>query len=344
MSTDRRATIAAIRSQLPARIVTNAELAPDVGWTAEEIFAKTGIAQRHVAGPDECVSDLATGAAEKLLRDTGADRARVDFLILCTQTPDHLLPATACLVHARLGLGAACAAFDLNQGCSGYLYALGVAAALIRSGMAASGLVLTGDTYTKFIHPRDRSVRTLFGDAATATLLRATTGPGLDHFVFGTDGAGARNLIIPAGGTRLPRSAETAQAVTDASGNTRAPDHLLMNGTQIFNFTLQRVPGLVAGVLAAAGRRPEEIDWFVFHQANRFMLDHLRQKLGVPPEKMVWFLENTGNTVSSSIPLALEHAAAAGRFAPGQRVLLAGFGVGYSWGGALLEWPGDYRP
>lgn len=340
MSTDRWATIAAIRSQLPARVVTNAELAVDVGWTAEEIFAKTGIAQRHVAGPDECVSDLATTAAEKLLRDTGADRSRVDFLILCTQTPDHLLPATACLVHARLGLGAQCAAFDINQGCSGYLYSLGLASALIRSGMAAQGLVLTGDTYTKFINPRDRSVRTLFGDAATATLVRAADWPGLDHFVLGTDGSGARNLIIPAGGTRLPRSADTARATTDPSGNTRSSDDLFMNGTQIFNFTLRRVPELLAAVLAQGGLRQADIDWFVFHQANRYMLDHLRQKLGVPPEKMVWFLENTGNTVSSTIPLALEHAAAGKKFSPGQRVLLAGFGVGYSWGAALLRWPG----
>ena len=322
MTTRRWATIEAVRSQLPVRVVTNAELAPDVGWTAAEIFAKTGIAQRHVAGPEECVSDLATAAAEKLLRDCQVNRASLQFLILCTQTPDHFLPATACLVHARLGLAATCAAFDINQGCSGYLYSLGLASALVRSGMAERGLVLTGDNYTKFIHPHDRSVRTLFGDAATATLIRTGDAPGLDHFVFGTDGSGARHLIIPAGGTRLPRSAQTAAPETDSSGNVRTPNNLFMSGAHIFNFTLKRVPELFADILARGGIGREQVDWFVFHQANRYLLDHLQQKLQVPPEKMVRFLENTGNAVSSTIPLALT-AVATGKFRPGQRVLLA---------------------
>ena len=340
MNPARWAALVAIRSQLPVRVETNAELASDVGWTAEEIFAKTGIRERHVAGPDECVSDLAFAAADKLLRETAVDRHSIQFLILCTQTPDHFLPATACLVHARLGLGENCAAFDVNQGCSGYVYALALASALIRSGMAERGLVLTGDNYTKFIHPQDRSVRTLFGDAATATLLQASDRPGLDHFVLGTDGTGARNLILPAGGTRLPRSPATAEPVTDDSGNRRAPDNLYMNGPQIFNFTLRRVPELFAQVLARSGRQKTDIDWFVLHQANRFLLDHLRQKLNLPPEKMVYHLENTGNTVSSTIPLALEQASADGRLRPGHCVLLAGFGVGYSWGAALCQWSG----
>ncbi len=334
----RWATIQAIRSYLPEKVVTNADLSPELGWAAEEILAKTGIAQRHVAGPKECVSDMAVLAAEKLLREGAVDRTEVEFLILCTQTPDHLLPATACLVHQRLGLRNECAAFDINQGCSGFVYSLALASALIRSGMARCGLVITGDNYTKFINPKDRSVRTLFGDAATATMVRASEAPGLDHFVLGTDGTGAKNLIIPAGGTRLPRGEQTAQSTTDASGNTRCQNNLFMDGPQIFSFTLKRVPELLSGVLARSGLPAEDIDWFVLHQANRYMLDHLRQKLKIPPEKMVWFLENVGNTVSSTIPLALEHAAAQGQFRPGQRLFLAGFGVGYSWGATLLQW------
>jgi 3-oxoacyl-[acyl-carrier-protein] synthase-3 len=337
------ATIEAIRSYLPEKVLTNADLSPEVGWTADEIFAKTGIAQRHVAGPKECVSDMAVLAAEKLFRECGADRTAVQFLILCTQTPDHYLPATACLVQERLGLSNQCAAFDINQGCSGFIYSLGLASALIRSGMADRGLVITGDNYTKFINPKDRSVRTLFGDAATATLVRATDQVGLDHFVFGTDGTGARNLIIPAGGTRLPHGEQTAQSVTDASGNTRCQNDLFMDGPQIFSFTLKRVPELLSAVLARSGLQAAEIDWFVLHQANRYMLDHLRQKLKIPPEKMVWFLDGVGNTVSSTIPLALEHAAAQGQFCPGQRLFLAGFGVGYSWGATLLQWSGPAK-
>ena len=343
MNTTRWATVEAIRSYLPEKVVTNVELAPELGWTAEEIFAKTGIAQRHVAGANECVSDMAVLAAEKLFRDCAADRNTVDFLILCTQTPDHYLPATACLVQHRLGLSHQCAAFDINQGCSGYVYSLGLASALIRSGMAECGLLLTGDNYTKFINAKDRSVRTLFGDAATATLVRAGHRPGLDHFVFGTDGAGAKNLIIPAGGTRFPRGEQTAQPVTDGSGNTRSQNDLFMDGPQIFSFTLKRVPELLSGVLTRSGLQATDIDWFVLHQANRYMLDHLRQKLKIPPEKLVWFLEKVGNTVSSSIPLALEHASVQGRFRAGQRLFLAGFGVGYSWGATLLQWTEPIR-
>jgi 3-oxoacyl-[acyl-carrier-protein] synthase-3 len=338
MNTTRWATVEAIRSYLPEKVVTNADLSPEVGWIAEEILAKTGISQRHVAGANECVSDMAVQAAEKLFSEGHTDRKAVEFLILCTQTPDHYLPATACLVQHRLGLSTQCAAFDINQGCSGYVYSLGLASAFIRSGMAECGLVLTGDNYTKFINAKDRSVRTLFGDAATATLVRTGQGPGLDHFVFGTDGAGAKNLIIPAGGTRLPRGEQTAQLVTDGSGNTRCQNDLFMDGPQIFSFTLKRVPELLSGVLARSGLQVTDIDWFVLHQANRYMLDHLRQKLKIPPEKLVWFLERVGNTVSSTIPLAIEHAAAKGQFREGQLLFLAGFGVGFSWGATLLQW------
>jgi 3-oxoacyl-[acyl-carrier-protein] synthase III len=338
MNNCRWATVEAIRSYLPERVVTNAELAPELGWSPEEILAKTGISQRHVAGANECVSDMSVLSAEKLFRECAIDRKAVEFLIQCTQTPDHYLPATACLVQHRLGLSDRCAAFDINQGCSGYIYSLGLASALIRSGMAQCGLVLTGDNYTKFINAKDRSVRTLFGDASTATLIRASEEPGLDAFVFGTDGAGAKNLIIPAGGTRLPRSEKTAQPVTDSSGNTRCPNDLFMDGPQIFSFTLKRVPELLSSVLARSSLQATDIDWFVLHQANRYMLDHLRQKLKVPQERLVWFLENVGNTVSSTIPLALEHAAAKGQFGVGQRLFLAGFGVGYSWGATLLRW------
>jgi 3-oxoacyl-[acyl-carrier-protein] synthase-3 len=340
------AGIGAIRSYLPERVVTNEELSEAIGWTPDEILAKTGIAARRVAAPDECVSDLATAAAERLLADLDLDRDSVEFLILCTQTPDHFLPTTACLVQERLGLCTDCAAFDVNQGCSGYLYSLGIASGFIRSRMFSRGMVITADTYSKLLHPQDRSVRTLFGDAAAATWIMAGDVPGLEHFVFGTDGRGAQNLIVPAGGARLPRSAATGRAATDSSGNRRSQDNLFMNGPEIFAFVQRRVPELVESTLGAAGLGPEEIDAYVFHQANRFMLEHLRHKMRIPRERMILHLEEVGNTVSSTIPLALEHAAVQDRFAPGDRLLLAGFGVGYSWGAAILTWgdrPGDGR-
>ena len=329
-------TILAVRGFLPKGVLTNEQLALELGWPPSEIFAKTGIAERHISSKSECVSDLATGAGERLLGELNCDRDSIDFLILCTQSPDHFLPTTACLVQARLGLNETCAAFDINQGCSGFIYSLAIAQGLIAGGLGRRGLVITADTYTKFIHPQDRSVRTLFGDGAAATLVEACDGSGLSAFVLGTDGRGANNLIVPAGGTRLPHSQETSRVNIDAQGNTRSADNLFMQGQEIFTFTLRRVPEIVAGVLAKAGLNMSDIDWFVFHQANRFMLEHLRKKLGVPVEKMVYFHEKTGNTVSTTIPLTIEDANRRGLFKLGHRILLAGFGVGYSWGGCLL--------
>ena len=198
--------------------------------------------------------------------------------------------------------------------------------------------MITADTYTKLIHPSDRSVRTLFGDGATATLVEQCDKPGLSSFFLGTDGTGACNLIVPAGGMRQPKSPATSVASTDAQGNTRSAENLFMNGQEIFTFTLKRVPELIAGVLDPAGIAAVDIDWFVFHQANRFMLEHLRKKLSIPVDKMIYFHQSTGNTVSSTIPLALEDARQRGVFKAGQKLLLAGFGVGYSWGGCLLTW------
>lgn len=329
-------TIRAIRGFLPDERLSNETLAPEVGWSAAEIHEKTGIAERRIAAPFQCASDLALGAGRRLLNEVNIDPKSIDFLIVCTQTPDYLLPATACLVHASLELKPECGAFDINQGCSGYIYSLAVAHGLLTSNIGKRGLVITADTYSKLIHPHDRSVRTLFGDGATATLVEQCDRPGLSSFVLGTDGAGARNLIVPAGGMRLPKSTNTSEAAIDAQGNTRSDENLFMNGQEVFAFSLKRVPELVAGVLDAASLSCEDIDWFVFHQANRFMLESLRKKLSIPVEKMIYFHESTGNTVSSTIPLVLEDARLRGVLKAGQKLLLAGFGVGYSWGGCIL--------
>jgi 3-oxoacyl-[acyl-carrier-protein] synthase-3 len=219
---------------------------------------------------------------------------------------------------------------------------LGLAQGLLRTGQASRVLLITAETYSKFIHPQDKSVRTLFGDAAAATLIEAVssevdTAPAL--FAFGTDGKGARNLIVPAGGMRTPCTPETAQAVSDENGNWRSQNNLFMNGAEIFNFTLCAIPECVSRLLTRANRRIEDVDFFVFHQANRFMLEHLRKKLRIPSEKFCLCLGHCGNTVSSSIPIALKHASLEQRLQHGQLVMLVGFGVGYSWGATLLQWP-----
>jgi len=338
----RHAAIRGVEYALPPGVLDNEQLAAEFkDWTAEKIFAKTGIRERHIAGPEQCASDLGFEAATKLL-DTGlCDRGSIDFLLYCSQTPDYFLPTTACVLQHRLQLSPACGALDYNLGCSGYVYGLGLAKGLIESGQANHVLLVTADTYSKTIHPQDKSVRTIFGDAGTATLVSAVEAPApaLGPFVYGTDGAGAKNLIIPTGGFRTAPVA-AAPLLADGSGNARTVNNLYMNGSEIFAFTLRVVPEMVQQVLGKAGLTLADIDLCVFHQANKFMLDHLQKKLGVPGERFFVDMADVGNTVSSTIPIALQRARAAGRIRPGSRLLLAGFGVGYSWGAALVQWDG----
>ena len=337
------AVVSAIDYYLPEPVVTTADLAAEFPeWSVGKIDEKTGIRERHVAAAGECASDLAAKAAEKLFNAGACRPEEVDFVLLCTQTPDHFLPTTACLLQDRLGIPCTAGALDFNLGCSGYVYGLGLAEGLISSGQASRVLLLTSDTYSKFLHPRDRSVRTIFGDAAAATLLsaQASAAPSIGPFVYGTDGSGGSNLIVPAGGMRCPRTAETAVSSADQAGNERSRDNLFMNGAEIFTFTLKVVPRTVDCMLARAGLSLTDIDLFVFHQANRYMLEHLRKRLKIPAEKFQLALDHCGNTVSSTIPIALKEASREGRLSPGNLVMLVAFGVGYSWGATLLRWSG----
>lgn len=338
------AYIKAIEYYLPDRVLTNEMLVgefPD--WTVEKIQEKTGIETRHIAADGECSSDLGVCAARKLF-DSGACVAKdIDYVLFCTQSPDYFLPTTACLVQERLGISTATGAIDYNLGCSGYIYGLGLAKGLVETAQASSVLLITAETYSKYIHPGDKSVRTLFGDAAAATLVQRVedSGPAsvsLGPFVYGTDGKGENNLIVPTGGLRHPRTDESSHVFPDESGNLRSKDNLFMNGPEIFTFTLSHVPGLVGDLLRKSGKRLEDIDLFIFHQANKFMLEHLRRKIKIPEEKFYMSFKNYGNTVSSTIPIAFRDALNEGRIGPGSVVMLVGFGVGYSWGATLVHW------
>ena len=338
-----KAAISAIEYYLPPQSLTTEQLSAEFPeWSVEKIDDKTGIHQRHIAGPDECASDLAVAAGERLFASGACRPEQVDYLLLCTQSPDYFLPTTACLVQDRLGIPTRAGALDFNLGCSGYIYGLGLAQGLIETGQASRVLLITAETYSKFLHPGDRSVRTIFGDAAAATLLTAVAEnePKLGPYVFGTDGRGAPNLIVPTGGMREPRTAASAVEMRDESGNVRSRDSLFMNGAEIFNFTLDVVPRTVSELLRRAGKTQDEIDVFVFHQANRYMLEHLRRKLKLPPEKFCVVIRHCGNTVSSSIPIALKETAASGGLPAGRLLMLVGFGVGYSWGATLVRWTG----
>jgi 3-oxoacyl-[acyl-carrier-protein] synthase-3 len=287
---------------------------------------------------------MAVKAAQKLLDRNICAPANIDFVILCTQSPDYFLPTSACLIQDRLKLPKKTGAFDFNLGCSGFIYGLAIARSFIECGLAGNVLLLTADTYSKFIHPMDRSVRTLFGDAAAATIVRGVETdnsgrPLIGPFVFGTDGGGAEHLIVPAGGLRSPRSAETALEQRDDKGNTRAKDHLYMNGPAILTFSMTAVPPLVESLLAQSGMAREDIDAFVFHQANKFILDVLRRQCKIDPDRFVIDLADKGNTVGSTIPIALADASRGGKLKPTSRLMLVGFGVGLSWAGALVVLP-----
>ena len=334
------ARIADIAMHLPEKVLRNDELAaiyPD--WSSEKIFEKTGIAERRVAAPTETAGDLALQAAHNLFAQGTVSTSDVDFIILCTQAPDYILPTTACILQSKLGISRNAGALDVNLGCSGFVYGLSLAKGLIETGSAKCVLLLTADTYSKYIHPMDKSVRTLFGDAAAATAITAVESEmaSIGPFVFGTDGSGAKNLIVEAGFYRLPASTDTSIDHVDDSGNVRSQDNLYMNGAEVMTFSLKEVPKAIEVLLLKAGKTKEEIDFFVLHQANKFMLEALRKKLKVPEDKLPILVENCGNTVSSTIPIAMHQLLKQGQLQRGQQLVLVGFGVGYSWAACMLN-------
>ncbi|MGD0583684.1 MAG: ketoacyl-ACP synthase III [Bacteroidales bacterium] len=331
-----KAFIKGISYYLPGRIVKNEDLLKDFPeWSVGKVASKIGILERHIAGEEETSADMAVAAAENLIKEYNIDRADIDFVMLCTQSPDYFLPASACSIQERLGLRTDTGALDFNQGCSGFIYGLSLAKGLVEARISKNVLFITSETYSKFIHPRDKSNRTIFGDAAAATLISDNGFAGIMGFSLGTDGRGAKNLIVKTGGMRNREFMQDLKI--DEDGNPTCSDNLFMNGTEIFNFTLETVPLLVSRTLAANNLTQEEIDLFIFHQANRYMLEFLRKKLKIEPERFYYYMENVGNTVSSTVPIALKAAMGSGKITKSGKVLIAGFGVGYSWGGTVLR-------
>lgn len=334
----KEAYIAHISYHLPEKRLTNEDLVREFkAWTTDKIKAKTGIEERRIA-EKEPVSELATKAAERLFEETGLDRGEIDMLLLCTETPDYIMPSTACLVHRNLGLRKDCGAFDYNLGCSGYLYGLHMASAMVRSGMADKILLLTGDVLSRYVNPGDKSTRTIFGDGFTASLISSESqSGGIGNFVLGTDGTGCENLIIPAGGAVEPCDESTKEVYTNRYGNSRTKEDLYMNGPEVFSFAVREVPPVVERCLELNGMTMEDVDLFVFHQATEMMLTKLRDVIKIPEDRFIIDIEETGNTVSSTIPMAIRRASEKGRLLPGDKVLICGFGVGYSWGATVIR-------
>jgi 3-oxoacyl-[acyl-carrier-protein] synthase-3 len=333
---------------LPANLLRNSDLAEVfTGWTAEKISKKLGIEERSIAAKGETAMDLGVLAAQKLFDRGVCKPGDIDFLVFCTQSPDYFLPTSACVMQDRLGLRRDIGAIDFNQGCSGYVYGLSLCKGLIESGAAGTVLFVTAETYTKYINVNDRSTRPLFGDGAAATLLRGVevspeehaASPGIGPFAFGTDGSGANMLIVPAGGHRLPQSEETAIEVADGRGNSRSQNQLFMNGQGIFAFAINDIPPLIDRLLAKASKTRDDIDCYVFHQANRYMLLRLQELCGLSGRNFFNDIRHIGNTVSSSIPIGMIHAAEQGTLNSGDTAMLVGFGVGLSWGATLVRLP-----
>lgn len=330
-----KAYIKAVAYILPENKLTNEninKMFPE--WSVDKISSKTGIYSRGIADKQTFSSDLGVAAAEKLFKEQNISPQEVDYILFCTQSPDYLLPTTACLVQDRLGVPTTAGAIDFNLGCSGYVYGLGLARALILAEEATNVLLITAETYSKFIYPGDKSNRTIFGDAAAATLVSTNGFAELCKSSLGTDGRGAENLIVKRGGLRFNKNTDDI-GIIDEFGNARNENYLLMNGSEIFNFTSEMVPVLVKETLLKNNLDKSKIDLFIFHQANKFMLNHLRKKIEISEERFYYYLENCGNTVSSTIPIALVEAKKEGKLTG--NILLAGFGVGYSWGGIILK-------
>ena len=328
------AYIKALSYYLPEKVVTNEQLVEEFPeWSIDKIAKKVGIKKRHIAADDETAGDMAYNAALKLIQENGIDKGTIDFVLLCTQSPDYFLPSTSCVIQSRLGLSTKCGAFDFNLGCSGYEYGLAIAKGLIISGVARNILLLTAETYNKHIHPKDKGNRTIFGDGASASLISTDGFAKIGDFVLGSDGSGYDRLIHKTGAMRHYHLLNDIQF--DENNNPLSSDYLFMDGKAIFDFTSDIVPPMVEETLSKNTINMNDVSLFVFHQANRYMINYLRKLMEIDKDKFYIFMENVGNTVSSTIPIALYEAKKEGKLKG--NILIAGFGVGLSYGATVLK-------
>lgn len=328
------AKIKAISYYLPEKVLDNKKINEDFPeWSIDKISSKTGIYERHISDENEFTSDMAVTVSKKLFDEHNISPNDIDFVLLCTQSPDYFLPTTACLVQNRLNIPTTAGALDFNLGCSGYIYGLAIAKGLISANIAKNVLLITSESYTKFIHPKDKSNRTIFGDGASATLISTDGFAEILDFELGTDGSGAENLIVKNGAVRHPDL--NGVDISDEFNNIKNDNYLFMNGSEIFSFTSASIPPLVNKTLEKNKLYIEDINLFILHQANKFILNNLRKKIKIPEDNFYIFLENCGNTVSSTIPIAITEAKKENKL--NGNVLLCGFGVGYSWGSCIIK-------
>lgn len=329
------AFIKALSYYLPEKVVTNEELVKEFPeWSVDKVALKVGVDSRHLAAENETAGDMAEKAARKLFTECGISPKEIDFLMLCTQSPDYFLPSTACILQNKLGIPTTAGAFDYNLGCSGCIYGMAIAKGLITAGIAKNVLLLTAETYNKYLHPSDKSNRSIFGDGAAACLISTDGFAEIGEFVLGSDGSGANNLIVKTGASR--QKTATGKFVEDEEGHIWYDDYLYMNGGAIFNFTLDIVPTMLNQVTEKNSITKDDIDFYIFHQANKFMLNTIRKVCVLPKDKFYVNLSETGNTVSSTVLIGLKDCIDNQTIKNKDKVMVAGFGVGLSWGGTIL--------
>ena len=331
-----KAYIQSVEYYLPEKIVTNKDISikfPE--WSEEKIFEKVGIRERHIAAEDETALDMAEKVCLKLFENNPTSKENIDFIVLCTQSSDYKLPTSACILQDRLGLPITIGALDYNLGCSGYEYGLALAKGLIIGQMARKVLLVTAETYSKYIHPKDKGNISIFGDAATATIVTTEGFAEICDFSFGTDGSGFGELIVKTGGAKNPEKLE--EITLDENEHIVSSDHIYMDGGSIFSFTLKQVPKMIKELLEKSNKNMSDIDLFIFHQANVFILEFLRKKFKIDENKFYYCIEQFGNTVSNTVPIALCNAIKDNTLKDKNDIMLLGFGVGLSWSGCLLK-------
>lgn len=321
---------------LPENKITNdylASIANDPEFSSEKIYQKTGIKIRHKANNGELVSHMCAKAAKKLFSEYSIESSEIDFVLLCSQTPDYLQPATAFLVANELGLRTNIGAFDVNIACSGYTYALCVAKGLISAKMAKKVLVLTSDALASTNESSPMAQRVLFSDSATATLIDESNINKIYAPIFGSDGSGFFTMYRKFGGRAFPIDKNSF----DEYISSPSPFTPELKGPEVFLFTLREVPKLVENILSANNASIDDMDYFIFHQANLLILNSVAKILKLPKEKMLIDIEEVGNTSSSSIPIAIKRGFEKGSLKKGKKALIAGFGTGLSWSGTIIE-------
>lgn len=329
-----KAYIKGISYYLPKKVVTNEDIQKDFpNDDLSKVSKSIGIESRHLSENNETASDMAIKAAKKLFADYSIDKSKIDFVLFCSQSPDYHLPSTACIIQNELDIPTNCGAFDYDLGCSGFVYGLSIAKGFLLGGMCKNILLLTGDTIQMYINKEDKGNRMLFGEAATATLISTDGFAEIGNFSFGTDGSGANDIIVKTGCAR--HQEKIGDMSKDEAGAIQSSDYFYMNGSEVFSFTLDKVPLLVKEVLRVNGLNSEDINEYVFHQANKFTLNTIRKVCGINKENFYNDVTYTGNTTSSTVPIALKDYLSTNSNA--QNIMIAGFGIGLSWAGCILK-------